>query len=76
MTAEFLGSVWRISFFLQAYLYNFISRIDELRYKCFSSCSCPEMYHSYPNTRQEFLTNLLYEKLKLNVFSVDIPLKN
>ena len=33
------------------------------------------MYHSYPNTRQEFLPNLLYEKLKLNVLSVDIPLK-
>jgi len=33
------------------------------------------MYHSYPNKRQEFLPNFLYEILKLNVFSVDIPLK-
>jgi len=35
MTIVFLGSVWRISFLLQAYLYNFISRVDELRYKFF-----------------------------------------
>jgi len=32
MSIVFLGSVWRILFLLQAYLYNFISKEDELRY--------------------------------------------